>query len=282
MSRRGPQEAPSGASHAEVFTQSSEASPTTPCGLTAPARHSFHVVAWCVGGRGVLQTEGRLELDRGLLYLLPAGTPHMMSDHASVAIRAVGFCSGCLRRDGLDALLRPFDRVRQGASLAARVDDEALARLEGLFRQLEAACAANDELGNLAQRAALTLVLTEVARATARAMPTAAVRDPRVAEALRIIEARCLEGVGLREVAGELRLSPSYLTTRVREETGQTVQSWIIAHRMAEARRLLQHGDELVEIVAERVGYTDATHFTRMFRRHHGLAPGAWRALHRG
>ncbi|MCI4371871.1 MAG: helix-turn-helix domain-containing protein, partial [Thermoplasmata archaeon] len=40
----------------------------------------------------------------------------------------------------------------------------------------------------------------------------------------------------------------------------------------------LLHSDERVDIIAERVGYADATHFIRMFRRAHGATPAAWRA----
>jgi AraC-like DNA-binding protein len=46
---------------------------------------------------------------------------------------------------------------------------------------------------------------------------------------------------------------------------------------MAQARRLLLHSDERVDVIAERVGYADATHFIRMFRREHGATPAAWR-----
>jgi AraC-like DNA-binding protein len=47
---------------------------------------------------------------------------------------------------------------------------------------------------------------------------------------------------------------------------------------MAEARRRLLHSDERIDIVAERIGYADVTHFIRMFRREHGVTPAAWRA----
>jgi AraC family transcriptional regulator, transcriptional activator of pobA len=32
-----------------------------------------------------------------------------------------------------------------------------------------------------------------------------------------------------------------------------------------------------VEVIAERVGYADSTHFIRLFRRQHGVTPTAWR-----
>jgi AraC-like DNA-binding protein len=50
---------------------------------------------------------------------------------------------------------------------------------------------------------------------------------------------------------------------------------------MAEARRVLSHSDEMIDVVAERVGYADPTHFIRMFRREHGVTPAAWRASNR-
>jgi AraC-like DNA-binding protein len=37
----------------------------------------------------------------------------------------------------------------------------------------------------------------------------------------------------------------------------------------------------MVEVIAERVGYADATHFIRLFRRMYGVTPAAWRSERR-
>jgi len=71
--------------------------------------------------------------------------------------------------------------------------------------------------------------------------------------------------------------SATHLATVMRKETGRTVGQWILEHRMAEARRRLRGTDEQVEVIAERVGYADVTHFIRLFRRTHGVTPAAWR-----
>lgn len=55
----------------------------------------------------------------------------------------------------------------------------------------------------------------------------------------------------------------------------------LIVAEVTRASERLAQGDELVEIIAERVGYADATHFTRLFRRAHGITPAAWRTRHR-
>jgi AraC-like DNA-binding protein len=94
---------------------------------------------------------------------------------------------------------------------------------------------------------------------------------------LRFIERNCLRRITPRDVAAAVKRSPAHLTTALRQATGRSTGGWIIAGRMAEARRLLLHSDERIDIIAERVGYADPTHFIRMFRREHGATPAAWR-----
>ncbi len=119
--------------------------------------------------------------------------------------------------------------------------------------------------------------MTEVARASV-ARPRGAVEGSVVAEALGFIERHCFEPISLRDVAEAVHRSPAHVTTLVRRATGKPVQAWIIAGRLAEARRRLRQTDEHVDVIAERVGYADATHFIRLFRRAHGITPAAWRA----
>jgi len=134
------------------------------------------------------------------------------------------------------------------------------------------------------QQSLLTLILAEVDRASRHGIASG-VDDVVVAggggvvvEALRLIERRCLGPLTVNEVARALGKTPSYVTTALRQATGRSANAWIVSGRMAEARRLLLHADEHIDVVAERVGYADATHFIRMFRREHGQTPAAWRA----
>lgn len=98
-----------------------------------------------------------------------------------------------------------------------------------------------------------------------------------VAASLRFIELHCLAPLSLGDVAAAVGKSPAHLTTVLRRATGRSAVQWIIAGRMAEARRRLLCGDEPVEHIASKVGYADPTHFIRMFRREHGMTPAAWR-----
>jgi AraC-like DNA-binding protein len=88
---------------------------------------------------------------------------------------------------------------------------------------------------------------------------------------------RLLEEELLQEERGKEEACASLLRLILVELTGRTVGEWILEYRMAEARRRLRGTDERVDIIAERVGYADVTHFIRQFRRLHRVTPAAWR-----
>jgi len=101
--------------------------------------------------------------------------------------------------------------------------------------------------------------------------------DPPLKEALRYIATYYHRPIALSDVAQAVGYSPAYLTHLMGRQTGQTVQQWIIQHRMAAACTLLRETDQSVERIANQVGYHHVVHFFRQFRRFHGTTPQGWR-----
>ncbi len=132
-----------------------------------------------------------------------------------------------------------------------------------------------------AARAHLHILLIEAARVISPRSQSEEM-PPLVGEAFDFIEQRYAEPISLAEVARAVGRSASHLTSVIRQHTGMTVLEWIVERRLAEARRRLRETDEDVAIVAERVGFSDATYFIRLFRRAHHLTPREWRLAHRG
>jgi AraC family transcriptional activator of pobA len=124
-------------------------------------------------------------------------------------------------------------------------------------------------------RAELKALLIRTGRLSTR--PPAEPLSPLLAEVFEVIERRFADSVSLSDVAREVGRSTAHLTTIVRQQTGMTVQQWIIERRMAEARQRLMASDENVDVLAERVGYRDPTLFIRHFKRAHGVTPRRWR-----
>jgi YesN/AraC family two-component response regulator len=100
-------------------------------------------------------------------------------------------------------------------------------------------------------------------------------------EVFEFIEANYNRGITLCDVAKAAGYSPAYLTNRVKQETGRTVNRWIIERRMAEALLLLRSTKQSVEQIAATVGYQNTCHFYRQFRQYQGITPQDWRKKHR-
>lgn len=256
----------------------------------SPVTHPYAALAFYTGGRARIEQRGHWTLEPGDVLVVPAGEPHRLIEARRQEFWGLGICVPCFAGDACDArdagdngsgLLEPFERVRAGASAVVRIPTERHAFLEGLFRELEEASGPRWRGEPPAvQRSLLTLVSNEVRRAAGWEAGLAGMAGPQgvVAESLHFIERNCLRPLTLQEVAREVGRSEAYVTTALKRATGRSAVEWIIAGRMAEARRLLLHSAERVEAVAERVGYADSTHFIRLFQRAHGATPAAWRA----
>jgi AraC-like DNA-binding protein len=246
-----------------------------------PVTHSYATLAFFTEGKSRLEQNGEWQLTAGDVMLIPAGSPHRLLDECRPSYWGLAFCVPCFAANGAATLLDPFEKVRDGAAAVVHVPAARHGFLEQLFQELaQSARRPTRDKGALAavQQSLLTLILNEVDSAAVPRMLTSRGAPPSVViESLRFIERNCLRPLTLQEVAKAVGRSPAYVTNALSCTTGRSAVEWIVSARMAEARRLLLHSDEMVEVIAERVGYADATHFIRMFRRAHGKTPAAWR-----
>ena len=72
-------------------------------------------------------------------------------------------------------------------------------------------------------------------------------------------------------------LAERTFTRRFTEATGMTPLDYVHAHRLEEAKQMLETGDLPVEAIANEVGYEDTSFFGRFFRRKVGLTPAQYR-----
>ena len=76
-------------------------------------------------------------------------------------------------------------------------------------------------------------------------------------------------------MAARVHLSPTHFRRLFREQTGRTPLRFIIAQRIAAAKRLLASGRSIKE-TAFAVGYEDVFYFMRVFRKEAGIPAGAF------
>jgi AraC-like DNA-binding protein len=107
-------------------------------------------------------------------------------------------------------------------------------------------------------------------------------RGRMLAGARRFVEARLSEPADVSELARAWGMERSRFSHRFKAVTGQSPARFMVRVRLEEAaRRLAQSGDTL-SAVAAATGFADANHLCKVFRRHYGLSPGAYRGQLRG
>jgi len=83
--------------------------------------------------------------------------------------------------------------------------------------------------------------------------------------------------VHLAELADLAEMSPFHFLRLFRESSGLTPHQYLVHRRVEVARSLLRRDDLSLAEVAQRVGFSDQSHFTRHFRRLTGAPPGQLR-----
>ncbi|MGE5528528.1 MAG: PocR ligand-binding domain-containing protein [Patescibacteria group bacterium] len=98
-----------------------------------------------------------------------------------------------------------------------------------------------------------------------------------IGEATAYIRAHYGEPLTLEGVAQKVFISPFYLSHLFKEELGLTFVEYVTRVRVEEAKRLLADNGLSILGVAQKVGYEDASYFSKVFRRATGLSPNQYR-----
>jgi transcriptional regulator GlxA family with amidase domain len=101
--------------------------------------------------------------------------------------------------------------------------------------------------------------------------------DPRVAHIIGRMETALDQEVPVSAFAAAVNLSASRLAYLFRRETGLPPGRYLHRLRMERARDLLERTFLTVTEVMAYVGANDPSHFSRDFRRYHGVPPTALR-----
>lgn len=82
------------------------------------------------------------------------------------------------------------------------------------------------------------------------------------------------EKISLESIAENMYLSTFYISKIFKSETGDTPIRHLINIRLEKAREILEQtpGRSIKEVAAE-VGYDDAYHFSKQFKKHYGISP---------
>lgn len=109
-------------------------------------------------------------------------------------------------------------------------------------------------------------------------------KNDRLKQAVQLIityiENNYAQEITIEQLATTHFVSPTYLSKIFKEVTGVSPINYLILIRLQQAYQLLVTEEYPIKEVARAVGYEDAYHFSKSFKKQYGIAPSAVRQKH--
>lgn len=125
--------------------------------------------------------------------------------------------------------------------------------------------------------AGLMLHLAQTYALQRRARPRTRLSPAQVGKAKEMLMSIEFEELRLADVAAALDMPRNSFFRAFRETTGISPYQWLIAERLEQTRLLLRLTSLPLVDIALACGFSDQSHFSRMFKRAQGVSPGRWR-----
>lgn len=245
------------------------------------AAYSFHValqptdVDLWVDGKHVLGAPAR----PGATFLFDLRSNPVSELHSSfdvlrfyisqASLDELSFDRGARRFAGFKRCLGTDDRVMQGLATAL-VDHVEHAGERGALFLDHIALAFHAHVTDL------------YGYAEARARPVSGGLSPwQLRRALDFMTAHLSDDPTIGQVAQECGLSSGYFARAFRRTMGAAPHQWLMRKRIERAQDLLISGGIDLADIALVCGFSDQSHFTRVFAQHAGSPPGQWRRANR-
>lgn len=102
------------------------------------------------------------------------------------------------------------------------------------------------------------------------------------ARAVAFVAGRLGEPLTLADIAAAACISRFHFARLFRARTGCSPMAYVMRLRLERAREMLARDDRCIADTAAALGFYDQSHFTRTFRRVHGIPPRQFRLRSRG
>ena len=85
--------------------------------------------------------------------------------------------------------------------------------------------------------------------------------------------------IDVEALADSMFISRTHLAAKFKQETGRTLTDFILIEKIEEAKRLLRYSDKSLSLIADYLGFSSQSHFTRVFKKYSGKTPREYRNL---
>ncbi len=238
--------------------------------------HDFLEIAYVLSGEGKYRIDDRIyDVREGDLVIINSGVMHQALFCPQVEVPTTEFFVGFsnIRISGCPANYMPLPN----GECVLHTTGELSQRLFRLCSSMEAENAVRNFMLKSYLIQMLLLVIREQCEPMERPRGCdfeTANRKYVVDKIVEYIEDHYNEKISLDQIAENMYLSPFYISRIFKSETGSAPIRRLINIRLEKAKELLEGGYQgSIQEVAAMVGYDDAYHFSKLFKKRYGVSP---------
>lgn len=262
-----------------------------------PFIYDFYDIELCLSGGCDLEVCGiTYAITPGDLYIVPPHTVYTKTFTGDTSSAAYV----CIQWDAMENYMSAMGMTQQNVVFPHKLTQQAAAYLENIISSLDVRehsdikSLSGDRIidiipnpsysdrfhmeAQLRAFAQLALFLSELLRIHGGSDQWTE-QQKYVSSALRFMKANYRTNIQVSAIAAHVGIDRSYLFRLFREETGMSIQDYLIRMRMNAACDFLRQSEATVKNAAASVGY-EAFSFSRIFKKTVGMAPAEYHRIH--
>ncbi|TCL73179.1 AraC family transcriptional regulator [Hydrogenispora ethanolica] len=242
--------------------------------------HDCYQIFYIIAGRGEFNAAGRrVSLGQDMLLLVRSNQIHSMINQGKETLKTLDIKFNIIDpalQARLDALPEcVFSGLTEVRTALESVREEGRSK-EPFYKELSAV-----HLMKI-----LLLLLRQAERAATARNHSAnylalSEQDPVCEKVIHYLQEHYAEAIVLKDLAKSLGYTQSYVCQCFRRELHCSPLEYLHQYRIEKAKEYILYSDYSIKQIAEMIGISNIHHFTRLFRRMVGLAPGRWRERER-
>lgn len=156
-----------------------------------------------------------------------------------------------------------------------RPDNQELHQLRRIIYAMEEEQNSHLDCHGECMQSLLNLVMVQLLRMNQES--TGILRETRVTKVIQYIHNHYAEDISLKDLSERFYVSEYYLCREFKKSTKRTIVEYIRQTRIMNAKRLFMETDRNVTEVARETGFSNLTHFNRVFREVADITPSEYR-----
>ncbi len=254
--------------------------------MVSPFWRLYHNV---IPGSSIFFNSQSFPLVSEYVYLIPPNTPFSshFKDNSKVYDKELLVGSRITEQDSLDSMRenQEFDHFFVHFNLGLHYDNVR----KGIY-QFSMNAIAREQIDylkhslrkeykhiNLVQTASIqALILSHIQKIPESVLDLAKF-DSRVAKVLGLIERDFRQNLTNKDLAEKVAMAPNSFLRLFRQNTGQSIHSYIQKKRIEESVFLMHHTNKSIDQISQECGFCDRHHFSKAFKKQMNISPAYYR-----